>query len=320
MVGPLFDEPGAFDREGLAARLRTLAAQGIFIGGSSWKYEGWIGQVYSRERYLSRGRFSKTAFQAECLREYAETFPTVCGDFAFYQFPTDDFWRKLFDRAPSGFRFAFKAPEQITCQVFPTHPRYGPQGGNKNELFLDSRAITEMFLRPLLPYCDKTALVIFEFGAFRMGKASSPAAVLAEFLDRLDPFLASLPPDFRYAVEIRNPEFLEKDYFACLRGHNAAHVYNAWSRMPELRHQTAIPDSATADFQVCRALLRRGRVYENAVAAFSPYTEIKDPNPEARDSMRILIGRAKEDKRMLFLFVNNSLEGNAPLTILSLVE
>ena len=53
---------------------------------------------------------------------------------------------------------------------------------------------------------------------------------------------------------------------------------------------------------------------------FSPYTEIQDPNPEARDSMRILIGRAREDKRMLFLFVNNRLEGNAPLTILSVVE
>ena len=90
--------------------------------------------------------------------------------------------------------------------------------------------------------------------------------------------------------------------------------------MPELRHQTAMPASAPADFQVCRALLRRGRVYQDAVAAFSPYAEIKDPNPEARDSMRILIGRAKEDKRMLFLFVNNRLEGNAPLTILSLVE
>jgi hypothetical protein len=36
--------------------------------------------------------------------------------------------------------------------------------------------------------------------------------------------------------------------------------------------------------------------------------------------MRILIGRAREDKRMLFLFVNNRLEGNAPLTILSVVE
>jgi uncharacterized protein YecE (DUF72 family) len=320
MVEPLFAEPGAFDREGLAARLRALAAQDIFIGTSSWKYEGWMGQVYARERYQTRGRFSRKAFEAECLREYAETFPTVCGDFAFYQFPTDDFWRKLFERTPAGFRFAFKAPEKITCQVFPAHPRYGSQGGKKNEMFLDSRAITEMFLRPLRPYRDKTALVIFEFGAMRLGKPAEPAAALAEFLDRLDPFLASLPPEFRYAVEIRNPEFLVKDYFACLRGRHAAHVYNAWSRMPELRDQTAIPDSATADFQVCRALLRRGRVYEQAVKAFSPYTEIQDPNPEARDSMRILIGRAKEDKRMLFLFVNNRLEGNAPLTILSLVE
>jgi uncharacterized protein YecE (DUF72 family) len=312
VVGPLFDEPGTFDRDALAARLKTLAAQGIFIGGSSWKYEGWLGQVYTRERYLARGRFSQTAFQAECLREYAETFPTVCGDFAFYQFPTDDFWRKLFARVPAGFRFAFKAPEQITCQAFPTHPRYGSQGGKQNEMFLDARAIVEMFLRPLLAYRDKTALVIFEFGATR--------APLPEFLDRLDPFLAALPPEFRYAVEIRNPEFLAKDYFTCLRAHNAAHVYNAWSRMPELKVQTAIPDSATADFAVCRALLRRGRVYEEAVKGFAPYAEIQDPNPEARDSMRILIGRAKEDKRMLFLFVNNRLEGNAPLTILSLVE
>ena len=31
--------------------------------------------------------FRRKRFEAECLREYAETFPTVCGDFAFYQFP-----------------------------------------------------------------------------------------------------------------------------------------------------------------------------------------------------------------------------------------
>ena len=71
---------------------------------------------------------------------------------------------------------------------------------------------------------------------------------------------------------------------------------------------------------MCRALLRRGRVYEDAVALFSPYTEIQDPNPEARESMRMLIGRAEENKQLLFLFVNNRLEGNAPLTILSLVD
>ena len=316
MVGPLFEEPGSFDRAGLAERLRSLARENIFIGGSSWKYEGWIGQIYSRERYLSRGKFSRQRFEAECLREYAETFPTVCGDFAFYQFPSHEFWRKLFHQTPENFRFAFKVPEQITCKVFPSHARYGPQAGKPNEAFLENKMLEEMFLRPLAPYREKTALLIFEFGAF--GRSSF--AELPEFLDRLDPFLAALPPEFRYGVEIRNPEFLEKDYFACLRRHRVAHVYNAWSKMPELRYQMMIPDSVTADFVVSRALLQRGRNYEDAVTLFTPYREVQDPNPEARQSMRVLIGRAREDKRMLFLFVNNRLEGNAPLTILSLVE
>ncbi len=312
----LFEEPGGFDRGGLAAGLRELAERRILIGGSSWKYEGWLGQIYSRERYLTRGRFSKRAFEAECLREYAETFRTVCGDFAFYQFPTEDFWRNLFQRVPESFQFAFKVPEQITCKVFPAHARYGAQGGRENPSFLDAGLLEAMFLRPLRPYAARTAVLIFEFGAF----ARRSFAELHEFLDRLDPFLGALAPEFRYAVEIRNPEYLEKDYFSVLRARGVAHVYNAWSRMPELRQQIAIPDSATAGFQVCRALLRRGRMYEDAVKTFQPYTRVQDPNPEARDSMRMLIGRARERGEWLFLYVNNRLEGNAPATILSLVE
>jgi uncharacterized protein YecE (DUF72 family) len=316
VVGGLFDDPTGFDRDALAEKLRALADRNIRIGGSSWKYEGWLGQIYSRDRYLSRGRFSRKAFEAECLREYAEVFPAVCGDFAFYQFPSDEFWQKLFAQVPASFRFAFKVPEQITCKVFPGHGRYGPQAGKDNEEFLNARLFHEAFLRPLMPYRERIGVLIFEFGAFNRRTFSD----LPEFLDRLDPFLAALPPEFRYAVEIRTPDFLEKDYFACLRNHRVAHVYNAWSKMPELRQQIAIPDSVTTDFQVCRALLRRGRNYEEAVESFAPYSEVRDPNPEARDSMRVLIGRARENKEFLFLFVNNRLEGNSPLTILSVVD
>jgi uncharacterized protein YecE (DUF72 family) len=316
VVGGLFDEPSDFDRDRLAASLRALAAQNIFIGGSSWKYEGWLGQIYTRDRYLARGKFSKRVFEAECLREYAETFPTVCGDFAFYQFPTEDFWRKLFSQVPAGFQFAFKVPEQVTCKIFPSQPRYGAMAGKENEAFLDPAVLYEMFLRPLLPHRDKTALLIFEFGAMSRRAFGD----LGEFIDRLDPFLATLPPEFRYAVEVRNPELLRPDYFECLRAHRVAHVYNAWAKMPELQEQIAIPGSVTAGFLVCRALLRRGRVYEEAVDAFAPYTHVQDPYPEARESMRILIRRAREDKELFFLFVNNRLEGNAPMTILSITD
>ena len=73
----LFDDPSAFDRDALAARLKDLAARHIYIGGSSWKYEGWLGQIYNRSNYLTRGRFSQKRFEAECLTEFAETFPIV---------------------------------------------------------------------------------------------------------------------------------------------------------------------------------------------------------------------------------------------------
>ena len=91
-----------FDRLDLASKLDSLAHDKIFIGTSSWKYEGWLDQIYSRDRYLSRGKFSQKRFEAECIAEYAETFPIVCGDFSFYQFPTPEFWQKLFRSAPAS--------------------------------------------------------------------------------------------------------------------------------------------------------------------------------------------------------------------------
>jgi uncharacterized protein YecE (DUF72 family) len=85
----------------------VLAQHGVYFGTSSWKYDGWLGNIYSQERYLTRGKFSNAKFEQECLTEYAETFSTVCGDFAFYQFPTEEYWRRLFSRTPPGFVFGF---------------------------------------------------------------------------------------------------------------------------------------------------------------------------------------------------------------------
>ena len=94
---PLFDEAPPFNRRALAERLGQLAAENIWIGTRSWKYEGWCGQIYTPERYMTRGRFARKRFEAECLAEYAETFPIVCGDFSFYQFPAAEHWWRQVD-------------------------------------------------------------------------------------------------------------------------------------------------------------------------------------------------------------------------------
>jgi uncharacterized protein YecE (DUF72 family) len=312
----LFEEPSQFDRQGLIARLASLAAENILIGTSSWKYEGWIGQIYSRQRYMTRGRFSQKRFNDECLNEYAETFPIVCGDFSFYQFPSPDYWRKLFGSAPSKLQFAFKAPEDVTVKQFPRHPRCGPRAGDDNSSFLDAALFQSGFLDLLTPYQPRVATLIFEFGSF----ARQCYPDVGAFLQELDPFLAALPRDFRYAVEIRNPEFLSPEYFACLRSHGVAHVFNAWTRMPEIGVQMNLQDVNTANFSVARALLRRGRPYEEAVAKFTPYERVQDPNPETRQALRLLIAQARKRHEPSYIFVNNRLEGNAPETIETITE
>jgi uncharacterized protein YecE (DUF72 family) len=312
----LFDEPSDFDRRRLSARLSALAAESIFLGTSSWKYEGWIGQIYSRGRYQTRGRFSQKRFNDECLSEYAETFSIVCGDFSFYQFPSENYWRKLFGSAPSTLQFALKAPEDVTVKQFPRHPRYAARAGDNNASFLDAALFRTAFLDLLAPYRPRVAVLIFEFGSF----ARQCYPDVRAFVQELDPFLAALPGDFRYAVEIRNPEFLSPEYFACLRNHRAAHVFNAWTRMPEMGQQMHLRDAYTSNFTVARALLRHGRPYEEAVTKFTPYAELKDPNPGTRDALRLLIARARQRHEPSYIFVNNRLEGNAPGTIEAITD
>src|SRR5690606_383161 len=94
----------------IAERTHDLARRGVYVGTSSWKYPGWLGQVYDPARYATRGRLSERKFRDDCLAEYAGVFPTVCGDFAFYQFPTDDMWQGIFERLPAGYKFALKVP------------------------------------------------------------------------------------------------------------------------------------------------------------------------------------------------------------------
>jgi uncharacterized protein YecE (DUF72 family) len=308
----LFDSPASFDKEGLARRLRALADRRIFIGTSSWKYDGWLDQIYTRERYLSRGKFSQKHFEAECLAEFAETFPIVCGDFSFYQFPTPEFWKKLFMGAPAQLQFALKVPEEVTVEVFPRHPRYGARAGRTNEQYLNVDAFRFLFLEPLEPYRSRIACLIFEFGA--------RGATAKEFLAEIVPFFDQLPATFRYAVEVRNHEYLVDPYFAALREHQAAHVFNSWTKMPPLDEQLAIPGAFTAGFTVVRAQLRVGRAYETAVAQFAPYKKIQDANPEGRQALREVIERMQRERRSAYIFVNNRFEGNAPETIRAVID
>lgn len=302
-------------RERLQTSLASLAARGVYMGGSSWKYPGWIGQVYTEDRYLTRNKLSKKKFEAECLTEYAEVFPAVGGDFSFYNFPTGEQWARLFGQAP-GLLFGLKAPEAVTVKTWPKHARYGSRSGAENDMFLNADLLTHSFLEPLAAYREQVGVVMLEFGTMSKAQYAEPG----RFVEDLDAFLGALPPAFRYGVEIRNQDYLGPEYLGCLRAHNVAHVFNAWTRMPALEVQVRHPENYTADFTVARALLRRGRGYAQAVDAFEPYDRIQDPYPEVREGLAYLAQQSIERKQISMLFVNNRLEGNSPETMLGVAE
>ncbi len=308
-----------FDRDKMAERATRLAAQGAFLGTSSWKYPGWRGKLYEDDRYVWKGRFSEARFDKLCLAEYAEVFKTVCVDAAYYKFPDGRFIDGLFPQVGDDFRFTFKVTDQITLKHFPNLPRFGSQAGEKNTDFLNADRFIAEFLSPLLPYRHKIGLLIFEFSRFRAGDFERGR----DFLEILDAFLSRLPKGWRYGVEIRNQNFLQPLYFETLRRHGVAHIHNSWQDMPSIDEQMAAPGSLTAsDFFGARLLLRPGRRYEDAVKLFSPYNEIKDVYPEGRAAGARLIksALASGGRTKGFIYVNNRFEGNALHTIEAILD
>ena len=122
---------------------------------------------------------------------------------------------------------------------------------------------------------------------------------------------------------MRNPNFLQPEYFATLARHEVAHIYNSWSGMPSVLEQMALPGSVSHP-GLCgaRFLLRPGRKYQEAVDRFQPYDRLQDPYSEARQAGAKLIveGKKAGPTRRTFLYVNNRLEGNAILTVSAMLE
>ncbi len=301
------------------ARIAALAARGVYIGTSSWKYEGWCGQIYDPSRYEYRGRFATTRFEANCLREYAETFRTVCVDAAYYTWPLEKNLRELADQVPDDFRFGFKVTEQTTVKRYPSLPRYGAHAGMLNEHFLNAPLFIERFLGPLSAIRPKVGPVMFEFSRFFPGEYSSGS----DFIADLDRFLSALPKDWDYAVELRNRKWLEPEYLACLQRHEVAHVFNNWTHMPSVAEQIPlVGEQRTNRLSAARFLLKPGRDYETAVQTFRPYDHTHEINDEARTALQDLVTRGilKPSKDGSFYYINNRLEGNALLTILAVLD
>ena len=303
-----------FDREQMKAQAAELAARGVFVGTSSWKYPGWRGLLYDESRYVWRGQVAESRFEKNCLSEYAEVFKTVCVDAAYYTFPSVKYLEGLASQVPTDFQFGFKVTDEITVLKFPNLPRFGIRASRPNENFLNADLFGRAFLKPCESIRNNVGVVMFEFSRFYPTDYEHGR----EFVAGLDKFLGQLPQGWPYAIELRNRHWLAPEYFDCLARHNVAHVFNSWDAMPPVSEQMALPGSRTnPELVAARFLLKPGRKYEDAVKTFQPYDRTKEVNDEARQAGAALIveGERYEPRRKTFIYVNNRLEGNALSTI-----
>ena len=303
----------------MKAKAEELAAKGVFIGTSSWKYPGWLSQLYTPERYEYRGKVAMTRFERDCLSEYAETFKTVCVDAAYYTFPRPEYLQKLAGAVPDDFRFGFKVTDAITIKKFPNLPRFGAKAGQANPDFLNADLFASDFLKPCEAIREKIGVLMFEFSRFWPGDYQS----VGNFVLALGDFLAKLPKGWPYAVEMRNREWLQDDYCDCLARNGVAHVFNSWAAMSSVGEQMALPKSRTnPQLVAARFLLKPGRKFEDAVKTFHPYDKIHEENGETRTAAASLIaeGMRYEPRRKTYIYVNNRLEGNAPLTLEAIIS
>ena len=286
----------------------------IRFGTSTWTYEGWQGQIYTR-------KYTKTAFTRECLGEFCQylyrgqpLFRTVGNDATFYRPPSANQLTRYLTQIPEDFQMCFKVWEELTIPTYAKHARYGSRAGQVNPNFLNADAFTKLVLQP---YRDA------QFGPnagpflFELQRHGMPAE---EFIGKLDDFFDSVSAEFRYAVEIRNAGLLGPRYHDMLRAHGVAHVYNHWSYMPPLAEQHQRMKTTTAPFTVIRLLTPLKMTYEAAKKRAEPYDKIVGELPEMRKDTVSLIQEATAENRSTYILVNNRAEGNAPLTIQALID
>ena len=158
-----------FDRKKAKSAVAALAARSVFIGTSSWKYPGWLDQLYERDRYVWRGKFSKARFERLCLDEYAQVFKTVSVDAAYYQFPRRQWLEEMVSQVPGDFQFTLKVTDEITMNRFPNLPRFGQRAGQLNKNFLNADLFGSAFLGECEPFRANVGVVMFEFSQFHSG-------------------------------------------------------------------------------------------------------------------------------------------------------
>jgi uncharacterized protein YecE (DUF72 family) len=289
-----------------AARWTGVASEldpELRMGTSSWTFPGWEGLVWDR-------RPDPRALGSHGLAAYAKHPLLRCvGLDRTYYDPLDGRTFGLYrEQVPDHFRFVVKADRRL---VF----RDGP--GSNTDLLLDPAWATERVVAPAVEGLGVTlGALLFQFPPMPATAFGGPRP----FAETLYRFLDALPPGPRYAVEIRTPEFLTRDYMAAVHHAGAGHSYVVHPSMPSTIAQLDAAPPARGAPAVVRWMLQPGHRYAEARDTWAPFDRMQSPDPKRRAAVAETISRILEIGASPLVVVNNKAEGSAPASIAALAE
>ena len=125
-----------------------------------------------------------------------------------------------------------------------------PQVITHEKVLVDCEDDINHFLKTMDALGDKLGPLLFQFGYFNKSKFKSGA----EFLSLLKPFLKKLPKGYKFAIEVRNKNWLDLRFVDLLREHGVALALIDQGWMPRPWERKEDFDLITADFAYVRWL------------------------------------------------------------------
>ncbi len=266
------------------------------FGTSSWSEKGWIGPFYP-----------PGTKPADMLSFYATQFATVEADTTYYRVPSAAMVRGWRAKTPAGFTLAAKFPRSIVHAGEGQHP-----DGAKVLVPEHVGAELEAFLQAMRELGDRAGPLVLQFPYFNRTAFTG----LAPFLARLEPFLAGLPRDFRYGVEVRNKAWIGKELLDLLRAQRVAFVLVDLVYMPHPADLAREHDLVTADFAYARLIGDRKAVEERTTTFDAIVLDQGERLERWADLLASIVPRTSET----YAYANNHYAGHGPATIRDLAH
>jgi len=300
---------------------------GVSIGTASDRYAGWIGQIYSADRYSPTRRvkrvggksFEEQVLPVACVREYFEHFEVLEVDFTFYSLLLDEkgsparvhhVLRSYRDHLAPGDRLILKAPQV----VFARKLRRG-KSFVENPDYLDTGLFERRFYEPAVDLLGESlAGIVFEQEYQRKSEQDKPQ----DFAARLASFLEAVPRDPRYHVELRTEAYLTPATFKVLDEFGVGQVLSHWTWLPTLwrqLHKGGPSFTNKGNTCVVRLMTPLGVRYADAYKQAFPFDRIVDGMMTPgmiEDAVRVTREALRENVRVNMI-VNNRAGGNAPM-------